>query len=425
MKLLQHTGRYFLFFAFLALPATAGLLYLALCHIVDAEQDELMRESAADLVRHWSAHGLPSDTLLALAGDMIRIHPATTVLAEPVFCDTSLWNADEGESEPVRFYRFTTPAVGGRRYDVAMSHSVLDSEELLFSALVALIGLVVLLLAAVLWFNRFVARRLWQPFHDTLAALAGFNFSGQTALALPEDTAVAEFNALNRAANAMTRRIATDYHAMLAFTGNAAHEIQTPLAVIQSQAERLLQNDKLDEATLSAVAGIHGAAYRLSRLNRALLFLHKIENQQFRETAQVDLKSQIEEKLAAFADAMAARGLHLFCELATVTLPLHPALADALIGNLLGNAIKHNLGAEGRIEISLTRARLRIRNTGAPLAVPPAQLFERFRKAEPAVGDSPGLGLSVVQEICRFYGFGAIYRFEEGWHEMTIRFAAV
>ncbi|MEO6037258.1 MAG: histidine kinase dimerization/phospho-acceptor domain-containing protein, partial [Saprospiraceae bacterium] len=327
MRLLQHTGRYFLLFACFALPAGIGLLYFTLRRVVDQEQDELLQESAAGMVRQWTTQGLPADTVLALADDILEIRPAPPTLTGPTFRDVRIWNADEQEAEPGRQYQFITPPIGGRRYDVTMTHSILDSEELLFSALVAIIGLVVLLLAAVLWFHRFVARRLWQPFHDTLAALAAFNFSGQTALALPEHTAVTEFNDLNRAANAMTHRIADDYQSMRAFTGNAAHEIQTPLAVIQSKAELLLQDAELDEATLTAVADIHRTAYRLARLNRALLFLHKIENQQFREATPLNLGLEINEKLVAYAEHLQAKSIHLTTDLADAILPMHAALA--------------------------------------------------------------------------------------------------
>lgn len=423
MKLLHYSGRYLLIFSCFALPAGVGLLYLTLREVVDEEQDELLQEGAADLVRHWSAQGMPADTLLSMADDEIVIRPASGVLTEPIFRDTNIWNVEDQESEPARLYRFTTPEISDRRYDVSITHSILDSEELLFSALVAVGSLFTLLLLAVLWFNRFTARRLWQPFYDTLEVLSGFNFSGQAALALPERAAVDEFSALHRALNTMSRRIADDYQSMRAFTGNAAHEIQTPLAVIQNKAEWLLQNEHLDEATLTAIAEIHRTAHRLGKLNRALLFLHKIENQQFREISELDLKAEIEEKLEKLTDAFSTKNIQLHTNLQPVRLLMHPALADALLGNLLGNAIRHNLPNGGKIEVSLSRAGLHIRNSGPALTIPPEQLFERFRKGDPTTGDSPGLGLSIVQEICRLYGFELTYENAAGWHEVEVKFS--
>ncbi len=423
MKLLHHSGRYLLLFCCFALPAGVGLLYLTLRHVVDEEQDELLRESASGLVRQWTAHGMPADSSLVLGDDALFIHAASGVPAGPAYRDTSIWDADEQESEPARLYRFTTPDIDGRRYDVSITHSILDGEELLFSALVAMGSLFALLLAAVLWFNRFTARRLWQPFYDTLAALSRFNIATDAAPVLPEQTRVDEFSALNRALNAMSRRIAGDFQAMRDFTGNAAHEIQTPLAVIQNKAELLLQQEHLAEPALQLIADIHRSAHRLARLNRALLFLHKIENQQFRESARVDLKTLIEEKLEHLADALTTKNIRLNKALEPVSCLMHPALADALLGNLLGNAIKHNLPTGGQIDVSLSPLRLLLRNTGPALTLPPEQLFERFRKGDAGTGDSPGLGLSIVAEICRLYGFETEYRFEAGWHEVEVKFS--
>ena len=136
----------------------------------------------------------------------------------------------------------------------------------------------------------------------------------------------------------------------------------------------------------------------------------------------MNLQLEMREKLAAFAEHMASKGIHLTTDLADTLVAMHPALAEALLGNLLGNAIRHNLPAAGRLEIELSPARLRIRNTGASPDLPTDRLFERFRKAEASSSDSPGLGLSIVQEICRFYGFGLQYTFDDGWHEVTVQF---
>ncbi len=423
MKLLQHTARYFGWFTLLSLPLSVGLLYFTLRYVVNREEDELLAENAATLVRQWTANGIPADTVLALTDDLIEVRrlPDTdqsSIL--PSFGDTLLWNPDEGESEPARQYRFA-PHVGEHRYAVKLTHSILDRENLLFSALLSLIILVALLLAAVWWFSRFTARQLWQPFHDTLSALSGFDFSSKEPLQLP-DTPVQEFTDLNRAANTMTRRITDDYLAVRHFTGNAAHELQNPLAIIQSKAELLLQNEQLDEKTLSAIADIHRTAHRLSRLNRALLFLHRIENRQFPQREVLNFKQLVVEKWAQLEERAAARAIQCQFNLQETSIPIHPELAEALVGNLLGNAVKHNLPDGGQLHITLSPVCLRLQNTGLPLQISPDTLFERFKKADPTSSDSPGLGLAIVQEICRLYGFGLTYSVQGDWHSLTVAF---
>lgn len=90
---------------------------------------------------------------------------------------------------------------------------------------------------------------------------------------------------------------------------------------------------------------------------------------------------------------------------------MHLGLADSLLQNLLHNAIRHNHPG-GRVDVLLNARTLEISNTGPPPAGDPARFFERFRKQN-AASDSPGLGLSIAQRICTYYGFGIHYSFTE------------
>ena len=86
---------------------------------------------------------------------------------------------------------------------------------------------------------------------------------------------------------------------------------------------------------------------------------------------------------------------------------MHPGLADSLLQNLLQNAVKHNVRG-GELAVSLSPHELKITNASPAVEGDPARFFERFRKHN-AASDSPGLGLSIVQQICAYYGFGLHY----------------
>ena len=104
------------------------------------------------------------------------------------------------------------------------------------------------------------------------------------------------------------------------------------------------------------------------------------------------------------------------------TLNLHPGLADSLVSNLLQNAVKHSLPGS-TIEVTLSRDSLVVANPGPAVSGDPARFFERFRKHN-AASDSPGLGLSIVQQICRYYSFTLRYDFSPlGFiHTLTVGF---
>jgi signal transduction histidine kinase len=86
----------------------------------------------------------------------------------------------------------------------------------------------------------------------------------------------------------------------------------------------------------------------------------------------------------------------------------------------VGNAIRHNIFG-GKISIELTKHSLIIVNSGNVLSVSPEKLFERFLKASPS-GDSAGLGLSIVKQICDTYNFTVNYTHVRGIHTVSLNF---
>jgi signal transduction histidine kinase len=422
MKLLQYTARYFGWFILLALPLTTGILFLTTRFIINQEQNELLEDNGMALTRQWKANGLPTDRVLLLANDLIEVTESPLV-SEKIFLDTTFWNADENEYEPARKYVFST-RIGQKDYLVSITHSVLDQEELLFTVLVSVALLIAVLLIGVWWFSRFAARRLWHPFYASLFEIAHFKFSDKSSLALPETT-VEEFTALNRAVNTMTLRIVDDYIALRDFTGNAAHELQNPLAIIQNKAELLLQNDQLDPKTLGDIADIHRSVIRLARLNKALLFLHRIENEQFSNAAAIDLKRILIDKIAQWQERIDAKNIAITTDLQSVIKTMNPELVDALIGNLLVNAVKYNYPKNGWIHIGLSSEQLVFQNSGDPLNSSSESMFQRFKKNDPAQHNSPGLGLAIVKEICQLYGCGVVYTVENEVHKIVIQFGSI
>jgi signal transduction histidine kinase len=95
-------------------------------------------------------------------------------------------------------------------------------------------------------------------------------------------------------------------------------------------------------------------------------------------------------------------------------------LAESLIINLIGNAVKHNVN-NGVINIKLEKAHLEISNSGETLKESPLKLFERFYKTNMS-SDSPGLGLAIVKEICRLNKWEISYVFENNLHKVVVNF---
>jgi len=206
-----------------------------------------------------------------------------------------------------------------------------------------------------------------------------------------------------------------------AFTENASHEIQTPLAVILSKLEMLLQSEGLAPEQLKLIQAAYRSARRLSQTNKSMVMLTRIENRQFNQIQQIDVSRLLTELLEQFEDFIDTKKLSI--QQFINALPVwqtDPDLAHILLSNLLSNAIKHNV-EEGGIQIRLEKHRLEISNSGNAPSLPTQQLFERFRKGNDANGNT-GLGLALVKEICGVINIRVDYEYDNNRHRVTLSF---
>jgi signal transduction histidine kinase len=192
------------------------------------------------------------------------------------------------------------------------------------------------------------------------------------------------------------------------------------LAIIRSKLELLINQPNLTEKNASLIADITEANDRLSQMNRTLLLLAKIENNQFPETEQVDVSELLKKIIEVFKGHYEdLPGFNTVIE-NTLVLQVNRVLIDVLISNLIKNAIEHNQ-PKGNINISLSKNILTIKNTGPALTVSPQDLFERFKKGSHQT-KTTGLGLALVKQICNLYHFTVTYDYDEGWHRVIVIF---
>ena len=213
----------------------------------------------------------------------------------------------------------------------------------------------------------------------------------------------------------------TDLHQNRAFTQHAAHELQTPLAVIKAQAELLLQSPQLEEADMEPLGEIIQQANRLSKINGALILLTKIEQAHFTDETWVDLEATLRNLIHHFEDLIEANGLKVDT---TVNGPkprvfMSQTLAEILLANLLQNAIRYNVPS-GWINLEINPEGLVMSNPGKPLTRPAAELFERFTRSN-ELEESMGLGLSIVQRIADAYDLTVTYSEVGSVHRVGVK----
>jgi signal transduction histidine kinase len=207
---------------------------------------------------------------------------------------------------------------------------------------------------------------------------------------------------------------------MKEFTENAAHEMQTPLAVVQSKMELLLQDSNLNESQIEAILQTTTALNRLSKLTQSLLLLAKIENHQYETSESLSLKDTTQKYLKLFDELIKDKEITVeTAYYADFMINLHPLLADSLMSNLIGNAIKYN-HTGGKITISIHENEYCISNTSYLPAIDPEHLFKRFKKPANSPDSSTGLGLSIVKKIVDTHHLSIDYNVEEGVHMFCI-----
>jgi signal transduction histidine kinase len=212
-----------------------------------------------------------------------------------------------------------------------------------------------------------------------------------------------------------------DYQNLKEFIENISHEIQNPLAIIKSRIDLLQQNESIEKSQADLIQSIQGSAIRLSNLNKSLILLSKIDNNQFPEREKVDIGEYIDFHIENFEDIIQSKNISLNKNYKDPVIVLaDPGLISILLLNLLKNSIFHNL-TSGTIEITTEAKTLTIVNSGKKLDINQEDLFKRFTKSSNRP-DSLGLGLSIVKKICDYYQFGIKYSFENNLHIVTISF---
>jgi signal transduction histidine kinase len=279
-------------------------------------------------------------------------------------------------------------------------------------------GMIALILLAGYAVNRVVIKRLWKPFYKTVNEVEQYQLTKQQALQFSV-SGVSEFDLLNQQLSRMTERAQRDYQVVKEFSANAAHEMQTPLAVIRTHTEAMMQDEQVLQAHDKSIQTIDQSVNRLTRLNQDLLLLARIENGQFPKQEKIDLDRIIQQKTGELAELLASKKITLQSQLTPVHIYCNPHLAEVIVNNLLSNAIRYNKEG-GIIKIALTPQQLIISNTSLLPALEKDKISRRFYRHPDTKADGNGLGLSIVKQVCAVTGYTLQYDYQQGLHIFSI-----
>jgi len=314
-----------------------------------------------------------------------------------MFRDTVLYSEVSGTFTPYRQLFFVV-SYKGESHLVNVNQPVMVSNDLLYAIMSSLLILVILFIFFTYIIGYLLKKNIWSPLNKNLRKLHDYDLKANTKLQL-QNSDIKEFDDINKVIMRMVKKINADYENYRLFTEDASHEMQTPLSIIKSKLEILMQHKALKEDTkqLQAINSMLRTITRLSRINKSLLLITKINNDQYKDKKIVRIDRLIESYLADFDELMQIKGLNVSYKTETCTIYLNSMLAEMLVSNLLSNAIKHNTEG-GEISILLNKDSLTITNNCISDETK-TDLFNRMVRRERS-DDSSGLGLNIVKSIC-------------------------
>ena len=193
----------------------------------------------------------------------------------------------------------TSVTADGKYYKVLIIESKVETEDLIRLIFLITSGVILFLLLVLLITNRLILNRIWQPFYNIMKELRLFNIA-DTAEIPRVDTSIDEFKELNNAVVDMALRAKHDYKDLKIFTENASHELLTPIAVINSKLDTLIQTENFSQQQSKLLNDLYSAVSRLNRLNQSLLLLVKIENRLLHEQHEINLRELVVEMIVQF-----------------------------------------------------------------------------------------------------------------------------
>lgn len=418
-KLLHRTQQVYFIFSTIMLLVVAPLFYLVTekLYLDDADESLLLQK------KQFIQNSLPTLVQTDIS-TWNRFNTDVKILPNRNSKNDSLFYVFyyvelEDENEPYRELN-SSILIENEPFTFSARINLVESEDLMLNIAFLLVLLLVLLFLGVFFINKKLSQSLWKPFYKTLEEIEAFEIDKQHFPDL-NTTSIEEFNRLNSSINKLIKKNVSIYKNQQEFIENAAHELQTPIAIFRAKIDLLIQDEELTEEQSKILVSINSALSRLNRLNKNLLLLSKIEHSPNHEIEQFSIEKLLNRQLIFFKEQAALMNIQIEVNILSKTsIGGNISLMEIVLNNLLMNAIRHNKNG-GKIKISLSEQQLLISNTGKHLDLSEQQIFNRFSKVD-ASQKGNGLGLAIIKKITDLNDWEITYEFKSNLHSFLLQF---
>ncbi|MGQ7944389.1 sensor histidine kinase [Flavobacterium sp. WC2509] len=417
-KLLHKTTSSFLIFAVITLLVSAPLFYYISQMLYVFETDEVLHFHKGAFVKESHNDFTQEDiNLWNKYNQDVMIVPDMGVTKDSIV-GKRVFDSIAKDKEPFRIL-YAPVIINGKKYTYIEKINLVEMEGMVVNIAAMFLFIIVILLIGIIWISKTSAAKIWKPFYNTLGQIHDFEIDkNKPPHFIPTD--INEFNQLNKSLEQLIEKNTAIYKSQREFVENAAHELQTPLALFQTKIDTLLQLE-LNKEQLSVLSSLNNDVSRLNRLNKNLLLLSKIDSGNYLEKSTFVLNDYIEKHLDFFIEQAKAKNITITTEFNTeLKITGNPALTEVLINNLFLNAIRHN-EKNGTIIIKIKDGKLIFLNTGQQTPLTIEKLFNRFSKINPS-SQGNGLGLAIIKKITEINQWEINYTFDNQLHCFSVQF---
>lgn len=399
----------------------AVLFYMALMEEANDEVDDTLQSCSEVIMLKWlSGKEMPLQSNESVNHYYLREVPADYAQQVPamIFRDEELFMAERVESEPARSLTSIFQTADGKYWQLKVIIPTFEKEDfrqaIVNWMLCLYILMMIVLVSIIIWkYNKHM-----RPLYKVLHWLEAYQV-GRKNPPLDNPTKVEEFMQLNETAQAFVQRSEAVFEQQKVFIGNVSHEMQTPLAISLNRLEMLMDDDALTERQLAELIKTHQTLTHLTRLNKSLLLLFKIDNNQFIEETSVSFRQLVEKYLEDYKEVYMHKHIQVTCQVVSdFTVQMNDILANMLITNLLKNAFVHNVES-GMLRIEIQKEYFSIQNSGVSTPLDSVKIFQRFYQQQKNEGNT-GLGLAIADAVCKHSALALEYIYHTGVHEFRI-----
>jgi signal transduction histidine kinase len=411
MKLLYKTTRDYLFASVSILFITGIALFLILREEVSDEMNEQLELQADELFADARTGKLVNTPF-------VKIYPAPpNTNVGQVFGDSMIYDRIQEMVEEYH-YLIETKDVGDKRYQTVTMTSHIGWKRYYLTIFYIFVLTAVMLTGSGVLINYLSNKKIWAPFFENIKSAQAFSVTSPTGLTLL-DSSIDEFKILNNTFTDLTERSRREYQALREFTENASHETQTPLTIIQSKLDRMSQME-VGEAMAEYIVQAKSGVERLSKMNKSLLLLAKLDNHVFTNSQPLFINEMLDMQLGNMEELFGGRQIQVTRDLEATSVYADAYLVETLITNLLTNALRYTPRL-GQVDIQMRNNRLAIANTGPEPDFSKEHIFDRFTKGQ-SHPNSTGLGLAIAREICFHNKWSIGYDYLDGLNRFEVRF---